>query len=59
VKPSAVIASHANEAGTQGGKVRAGTKTEAFIKAAKMPVHVPLSGRTMSFDGAGKCTAGC
>jgi len=59
VKPASVIASHANEAGTQGGKVRPGTKTEAFIKAARMPVHVPLSGRTMSFDGAGKCTGGC
>jgi hypothetical protein len=39
--------------------VRAGTKTENFIKLAKMPVHVPLSGRTMSFDGNGRCTAGC
>jgi len=59
VKPRAVIASHANEAVTEGGKVRAGTKTEAFIKAAKVPVHVPLSGKTMEFDGNGKCTAGC
>ena len=59
VKPNAVIASHANEAGTEGGKVRAGTKTEAFIKAAKVPVHIPLSGKTMEFDGNGKCTAGC
>jgi L-ascorbate metabolism protein UlaG (beta-lactamase superfamily) len=59
VKPASVIASHANEAGTEGGRVRAGTKTEAFIRATRVPVHVPLSGRTMSFDGAGKCTAGC
>ena len=59
VQPASVIASHANEAGTEGGKVRAGSKTEAFIKAAKMPVHVPLSGKTMEFDAAGKCTAGC
>jgi L-ascorbate metabolism protein UlaG (beta-lactamase superfamily) len=59
VRPAAVIASHANEAATQGGQVRAGTKTEAFMKAARMPVHIPLSGRTMSFDGAGKCVAGC
>ena len=59
VKPASVIASHANEAGTEGGKVRAGTKTEAFIKATKVPVHVPLSGKTMEFDGNGKCTAGC
>lgn len=59
VKPASVIASHANEAGTVGGKVRAGSKTEAFVKAAKVPVHVPLSGRTMEYDAAGKCTAGC
>lgn len=59
VKPAAVIASHANEVGTVQGKVRAGSKTETFIQAVKVPVHVPLSGRTMEFDGAGKCTAGC
>ena len=35
VKPASVIASHANEVGTVGGKVRAGSKTEAFIKAVK------------------------
>ena len=44
---------------TVDGKVRPGSKTEAFAKAAKMPVHVPLSGRTMEFDAAGACTAGC
>jgi L-ascorbate metabolism protein UlaG (beta-lactamase superfamily) len=59
VQPASVIASHANEVGTIGGKVRAGSKTEAFIKAVKVPVHVPLSGKTMEFDSAGKCTAGC
>ena len=59
VKPASVIASHANEVGTVNGKVRAGSKTEAFIKAVKVPVHIPLSGRTMEFDAAGKCTAGC
>ncbi len=59
VKPASVIASHANEVGTVGGKVRPGSKTEAFIKAVKVPVHVPLSGKTMEFDGAGKCVAGC
>ena len=59
VKPATVIASHANEVGTVGGKVRPGSKTEAFIKAARMPVHVPLSGRTMEFDAMGKCAAGC
>ena len=59
VKPASVIASHANEVGTVSGKVRAGSKTEAFIKATRVPVHVPLSGKTMEFDAAGKCTAGC
>jgi L-ascorbate metabolism protein UlaG (beta-lactamase superfamily) len=59
VKPASVIASHANEVGTVGGKVRPGSKTEAFIKATKATVHVPLSGRTMEFDGHGKCVAGC
>ncbi|MDQ6627568.1 MAG: MBL fold metallo-hydrolase [Pseudomonadota bacterium] len=59
VKPAAVIASHANEAATSGGQVRAGTKTDVFIRASKVPVHVPLSGRTMEFDAAAKCLAGC
>jgi len=59
VQPASVIPSHANEAGTVGGKARPGSKTEAFMKAAKMPVHIPLSGKTMEFDAAGKCTAGC
>jgi L-ascorbate metabolism protein UlaG (beta-lactamase superfamily) len=59
VKPNAVIASHANEAATKGGQVIPGTKTESFIKSVKVPVHVPLSGRTMEFDSAGKCVTGC
>jgi L-ascorbate metabolism protein UlaG (beta-lactamase superfamily) len=59
VKPASVIASHANEVGTVGGKVRPGSKTEAFVKAAKVPVHIPLSGKTMEFDAGGKCVAGC
>ena len=59
VKPNAAIASHANEVATQGGKVLPGTRTEAFMKAAKVPAYVPLSGKTMGFDGGGKCTSGC
>ena len=59
VKPNSVIASHANEPATIGGKVTPNSKTAAFIKAAKMPVHVPLSGKTMEFDGSGKCVGGC
>ncbi|MDH5650010.1 MAG: MBL fold metallo-hydrolase [Gammaproteobacteria bacterium] len=59
IKPSAVIASHANEAATRGGKVLAGTRTDSFIKATKVPVHVPLSGKAMEFDAAGRCRSGC
>jgi L-ascorbate metabolism protein UlaG (beta-lactamase superfamily) len=59
VKPNAVIASHANEVATQGGKVIAGTKTDTFMKATKVPVHLPLSGRTMEFNGRGNCVSGC
>ena len=59
VKPAAVIASHANEVGTVDGKVRAGSKTERFARAVRVPVHVPLAGRTMEFDAGGRCTRGC
>jgi len=59
VKPNAVIASHANEVGTKGGKVVPDSKTDRFMKAAKVPVHIPLSGKTMEFDANGKCAAGC
>ena len=59
VKPASVIPSHANEAGTVDGKVRPGSKTEAFIKAVHVPAHVPLSGKTMEFDAEGRCVKGC
>jgi L-ascorbate metabolism protein UlaG (beta-lactamase superfamily) len=59
VRPASVIPSHANEVGTVDGKVRPGSKTEAFVKAAAMPVHVPLSGHTMGFDAEGRCVSGC
>jgi hypothetical protein len=54
-----VIATHVNEVATKGGKLVPGSKTEQFMKRVGIPTHVPLSGRTMSFDGAGRCTAGC
>ena len=59
VKPNSVIPSHANEVATKGGKVLPNTRTDAFIKAVRVPVHVPLSNGTMSFDSAGKCVLGC
>jgi L-ascorbate metabolism protein UlaG (beta-lactamase superfamily) len=59
VQPRAVIASHANEAATQGGEVQPGTKTQTFIDAVDAPVHIPLSGRTMEFDADAQCVSGC
>ena len=59
VQPKAVIASHANEAATVDGEVQPGTKTASFIEAVSVPVHVPLSGRTMEFDGEAACVGGC
>lgn len=59
VKPNSVIASHANEPATKDGKVQPGTRTATFIEAVKVPVHVPLSGKTMEFDKDGTCTKGC
>ena len=59
IKPASVIASHANEAATKGGKVLDGTKTAQFIAQSMMPVHVPLSGVDLTFNGSGKCLSGC
>lgn len=59
VRPTSVIPSHANEAATEDGKVRPGTRTAQFIEATHIPVHVPLSGRTLSFDASGACVDGC
>lgn len=59
IKPKAVIASHANEAATSQGKVIAGTRSEIFIKNSQVPVYLPLSDKTMSFNGRGKCISGC
>jgi len=59
VQPTSAIASHANEVATKGGKVVPGTRTETFVKATRVPVHIPLSGVTMAFDSAGKCVANC
>ena len=59
VKPNEVIASHANEMATKGGKLLPNSKTATFKAATKVPVHVPLSGKTMEFNADGKCVGGC
>ena len=59
VKPTSVIASHANQPSTRDGKVIQGTRVDSFSKLSQVPVHVPLSGRIMRFDSAGNCADGC
>jgi len=52
--------SHVNEAGSVGGKVKPLSHTAAFVAQVKgRPVHLALSGKTMEFDGSGKCVGGC
>ena len=60
IKPKAVIPTHANEESTKGGKAKSGSKAEKFMKLVNgIPVHLPLSGKAMEFDGDAKCVSGC
>ncbi len=60
IRPKAVIPHHMNEAATENGELKADSKTLQFKELIKdIPVHIPLSGRTMEFDGDGKCLSGC
>lgn len=59
VRPASVILTHPNEAVTEGGKLRPTSRTAALIKQLKVTPHLAISGRTMEFDGKGKCVAGC
>ena len=60
IKPKAVIPHHMNEAATENGKIIKGSKTARFNSLIKeIPVYLPLSGRTMEFDGDGICRSGC
>jgi len=60
VQPASVIISHVNEAATSGGKIKPDTRTAAFSALVKgRPVYPALSGKTMEYDGSGKCVAGC
>ena len=60
VRPASVIFSHPNEAVTEGGTLRPGSRTARVIKMLKGPTpQLALSGRTMEFDGKGRCVAGC
>jgi len=56
---AAVILTHPNEAVTESGALRPASRAAALIKQLKPTPHLALSGRTMEFDGKGKCVAGC
>lgn len=59
VRPASVILSHVNEAATEGGKLRPNTRTAQLIGQLKARAHLAISGRTMEFDGSGRCVSGC
>jgi L-ascorbate metabolism protein UlaG (beta-lactamase superfamily) len=60
VRPASVIFSHTNEAVTEGGKLEPGSRTAGVMKLLQGPApHLAISGRTMEFDGSGRCVAGC
>lgn len=60
IRPKAVIPHHMNEAATENGKLKADSKTAQFKELIKdIPVHLPISGRTMEFDGDATCLSGC
>jgi L-ascorbate metabolism protein UlaG (beta-lactamase superfamily) len=60
VQPASVILSHVNEAATEGGKLRPQSRTAAIAKEIRRATpHLAISGRTMEFDGRGRCVGGC
>ena len=60
IQPQAVILSHVTEAATVNGAVQPGTRTARFLELLPdFPVFLPISGRTMEFNGDASCVAGC
>jgi L-ascorbate metabolism protein UlaG (beta-lactamase superfamily) len=60
VHTAAVIPSHAEQPVTVNGKLLPNTRVAEFIRLlGDIPAYLPLSGRTMEFDGDARCLAGC
>ena len=59
IQPASVLITHPNEAVTEGGQLRAASRAASLVKMLKAPTHFAVSGRTLQFDGKGKCVAGC
>jgi hypothetical protein len=48
-----------NEPATEGGTLRPQSRTAALIAQIKPSAYLAISGRTMQFDGEGRCVDGC
>jgi len=59
IDPTSVILSHPNEPATENGRPRPQSHTARLIGEIDAPAYPALSGRTMEFDGRGRCAAGC
>jgi len=60
IHTAAVIPSHAQHVNTLKGKLIPSTLVAEFIRLlGDIPAYLPLSGRTMEFDGYARCLAGC
>ena len=59
IRPASVILTHVNEPATDDGRLRPESRTAAVIEQLEPPVHLAISGRTMEFDGEGRCVVGC
>lgn len=59
IQPASVILTHPNEPATENGQPRPQSHTAALIEQIDAPTYPAISGRTMEFDGRGRCVAGC
>ena len=59
IQPTSVLLTHVNEPATEDGRLRPQSRTAEVIEQLEPPAHLAISGRTMEFDGQGRCVAGC
>jgi L-ascorbate metabolism protein UlaG (beta-lactamase superfamily) len=59
IRPQSVILTHVNELATESGKSKPESRTAALIKEIRPDSYLAISGRTMEFDGKGRCVSGC
>jgi L-ascorbate metabolism protein UlaG (beta-lactamase superfamily) len=59
IRPASVLLTHVNEPATEGGQLRPQSRTAALMEQLNPPAYLAISGRTMEFDGQGRCVASC